>query len=195
MPITTDPGCKHYKANEDLIILKDGLISRKYLGETGHVNFYQFIFPKQLVSEVLRSLHGELGKHPGITETNIAYRRKKCFLKLAHLINEWVMRCDQCIRETRIDRSSSHPPLQNRNKLTTAPEHAMQIASVPELSPSSGYEIIVTSMDVFSLLLLAYPTFYQDAKTIVKVFLTSVLSTTTYQRQSSQTKAQPLFLS
>ena len=70
--LTTGRLCKHYKANEDRIIPKDGLLFRKYYGETGSVKYYQILIPKQLVNEVLRDLHGEFGKHPGITETIIA---------------------------------------------------------------------------------------------------------------------------
>ena len=74
--LTTDRRFKHYKANEDCIILKDGLLFRKYYGETGSVKYYQILILKQLVNEVLRSLHGEFGKHPGTTKTIIAYREK-----------------------------------------------------------------------------------------------------------------------
>ena len=74
--IITDPRYKHYKTNEDRIILKDGLLYRKYFGETGSVKYYQILIPKQLVKEVLRSLHGEFGKHPGIFKTIIACREK-----------------------------------------------------------------------------------------------------------------------
>ena len=70
---------RNYKANEDRIILKDGLLFRKYFGETGRVNYYQIVNPKQLVIEVLRSLHGEFSKHPGISKTIIAYREKYYF--------------------------------------------------------------------------------------------------------------------
>ena len=68
--ILTDSGYKNYKANEDRIILKDGLLFRKYFGETGNVENYQILFPEQLVKEVLRILHGEFGKHPGIYKNN-----------------------------------------------------------------------------------------------------------------------------
>ena len=71
--ITTDQPYKHYKANEDRIILKDGLLLRKVFGETGTVKYYQSFIPKQLVNEVLRILHGEFGKDPRITKTTIAY--------------------------------------------------------------------------------------------------------------------------
>ena len=77
--IMTDSRYKNYKANEDRIILKDGLLFRTYFGETGSVKYYQILIPQQLVKEVLRSLHGEYGKHPGIYKTIIAYREKYIF--------------------------------------------------------------------------------------------------------------------
>ena len=128
----TDSRYKNYKANEDRIILKDGLLFRKYFGETGSVKYYQFLMPKQLVKEVLRSLHGKFGQHPGIYKTKIAYRENYYFPKMAQLFREWAMSCEQCIRESRIDRSLTCPPLQNPKEHITAPEHAMQIGLVPE---------------------------------------------------------------
>ena len=41
--IMTDARYKQYKANEDRIILKDGLLYRKYFGETGSVKYYQIL--------------------------------------------------------------------------------------------------------------------------------------------------------
>ena len=61
--IVTDSRYKNYKVNEDRIILKDGLLYRKYFGETGSVKYYQILIRWQLVKEVLRSLHGEFGRH------------------------------------------------------------------------------------------------------------------------------------
>ena len=169
--IMTDSRYKHYKTNEDRIILKDGLLYRKYFGETGSVKYYQILIPKQLVKEVLRSLHGEFGKQPGISKTKNACREKYYFPKMAGLIREWVMSCEQCIRESRIDPSLIRPPLQNPNEHITAPEDAIQIDLVPELPPSGGYENIVTAMDVFPRYLFAYPTANQDAKTNAKVLI------------------------
>ena len=149
--IMTDSRYKHYNTKEDRIVLKDGLLYRKYFGEKGSVKYYQILIPKQLVKEVLRSLHGEFGKHPGIFKTNIACREKYYFPKMAQIIRERVMSCEQCIRESRIDPSLTRPPLQNPNEHITAPEDAIQIDLVPELPPSGGYQNIVTAMDVFPL--------------------------------------------
>ena len=129
-----DSRYKNYKANEGRIILKDGLLFRKNFGETSSIKYYQILIPKQLVKEILRSLHGEFGKHPGIFKTIFAYREKNYFPEMAQLIREWVMSCEQCIRESRIDRSLTRPPLQNPNEHITAPEDAMQIDLVPEIT-------------------------------------------------------------
>ena len=170
--IVTDSRYKNYKANEDRIILKDGLLFRKNFGEKGRVKYYQILIPKQLVKEVLRNLHGEFGNHPGIYKTIVAYREKYYFPKMGQLIREWVMSCRQCIREPRIDRSLTRPSLQNPNEHIPVPEDAMQIDLMPELPPSGGYENIVTAMDVFSRYFFTYPTSNQDAKTIAKVLIT-----------------------
>ena len=74
--LTMDKQIKHHKANEDRIILEDGLRFRKNYGEAGSVKYYKILMPKQLVNEVLRSFLGEFGKHPGITKTVIAYGEK-----------------------------------------------------------------------------------------------------------------------
>ena len=169
--LSTDRQSKHYKAIEDRIILKDGLLFRKYYGETGSVKYYQTLIPKQLVNEVLRNLHREFGKHPGITKTIIAYGEKYYYQNMAQLIREWVMSCEQCLRESRIILRLTRPPLQNANEYITAPEDTMEIDLVPGLPPSGGYENIVTVMDVCSRHLFAYPTSDQDTKTVAEVII------------------------
>ena len=93
---------------------------------------------------------------------------------MAKLIRQWVMSCEQYIRESRVDNRLTRPALQNPNEHITEPEDAMQIDLVPELPPSGGYENIVTAKDVFSRYLFAYPTFNHDAKTIARVIINIV---------------------
>ena len=54
---------------------------RKNFGETGGVKYYQNLIPEQLVNKVLRSQHGEFGKHTGNSKTIIAYREEIIFQK------------------------------------------------------------------------------------------------------------------
>ena len=100
-------------------------------------------------------MHGKFGKHREIAKTLIAYGEKNYFPKMVQLIREWVKSCEQCIRESRIDRSLTRFPLQNPNDHNNAPEDAMLIDLVPEKSPSDGNEKIVTAMDMFSRCLFA----------------------------------------
>ena len=76
---------------------------------------------------------------------------------------------EQCVRESRIDRSFTHLLLQVPNECITAPRDAMQTDLLTELPPSGGYENIVTATDVFCRFLIAYPTSNHDARTIAKV--------------------------
>ena len=87
--------------------------------------------------------------------------------------------CERCIRESRIDRSLTRPPLQNPNEHITPPEDAMQFDLVPEIPPCGGYENIVTAMDMFFRYLFAYPTANQEAKTIAKVLI-NIMTKHTY---------------
>ena len=119
MSLTADRRFKHYKANEDCIILKDGLLLRKYYGDTGSVNYYQILIPKQLVNEKLRSLHGDFGRHPGITKTIISYREKYYYPKMAQLIREWIISCEKCIRELRINTQLTRPPPPCKTQMST----------------------------------------------------------------------------
>ena len=81
------------------------------------------------------------------------------------------MSCEQCIKESRTDRSFTSFPQQNPKEHITPPEDAMQIDLVPELPPSGGYENSLTAMDVFSRYLFAYPTSNQDSETIARVLI------------------------
>ena len=114
-----------------------------------------------------------LENNSGFTKTIIAYREKYFYTKLAQLIREWVMSCEQCLRETRIKPRLAHPPLQNPNEYITAPEDAMQIDLLPRLAQSGGYENIMTAMDMFSAIYLHTRHLIRTPKQSPKFFLTS----------------------
>ena len=90
---------------------------------------------------------------------------------MAQLIREWVLSCEQCLRESRTNPRLTHSPLQNPNENITAPEDAMQKYLVQGLPPSGGSENIVTAIDVFSRYLFVSPTSNQDAKTVAQVLI------------------------
>ena len=173
--IATNQRYKHCQGNENRIIHINGLLFRKFYGETGSAKYYKILIPKQLVSEVFRSLHGEIEKHPGIRRTIIAYREKYYYPNMAQFSREWIMSCDQCIKESRIDYSLKRLPQQNPNEHINAPEDAMQTDLVPKLPPSGDYEKIVTAMGVFSHYLFSYPTSNQDTETFAEIIIHNMI--------------------
>ena len=81
------------------------------------------------------------------------------------------MSCEQCIRESGFNDRLTRWALQNPSEYITALEDAVKIDLVPELTPSGGYDKLVTVMDVFSWYIFASPTSNQDVKTITKVII------------------------
>ena len=118
-----------------------------------------------------RKLHGKSSKKPQNYQDKNVYKEKYYYTNMAHLINEWVMSCEQCIEESRIDWQISRFPLQNSNQYNTAPEHTKQIYFVPELIHSGSYQNIATAMDVSSSYFFSYPISGRDAKTFAKVII------------------------
>ena len=169
MLLITDRRFKHYKASEDRIILKDGLLLQKDYGKTSNMKYYKIQTSKQLVDEVLRLLIGEFGKHPRTTKTIIAYRQKNYYPNMAHPTTQWVVLCEQCMRESRVDDRLTRRAWQNPSEHITAQEAAMQIDLVPELPPSGGYENKMTAMAVFCRFLFAHRTSSQGVKVITEV--------------------------
>ena len=41
---------------------------RKYYGECGQVTHNQILIPEHMIAELLKPIHGQMGKHPGITK-------------------------------------------------------------------------------------------------------------------------------
>ena len=86
---------------------------------------------------------------------------------MAKLIRQWVISCEQCIRESRVGHRLTQPTLQSPSEHIRAPEGAMRLDLVPELPPTVGYGNIVTAMDVFSRHLFAYPTSSRELANVI----------------------------
>ena len=66
--LQTDPTAKRLLVHENRLIVKDGVLMRKYYGACGQVTHHQILIPEFLITELLKAIHGQMGKHPGITK-------------------------------------------------------------------------------------------------------------------------------
>ena len=164
--LQTDPKAKRLLVHENRLIVKDGILIRKYYGECGQVTHHQILIPEHLITELLKAIHRQMGKHPGITKKIQECRSKYYYPDSAKRIKQWVMQCEDCIKYKRINNSQIRPKMINNTEHVLGPEDILEIDVLPNLPNSAGYQNIVTMIDVFSRYLFAYPTQNATAKTI-----------------------------
>ena len=59
--LQTDPKAKRLSVHEKRLIVKDGILMRKYNGECGQVTHHQILTPEHLITELLRAIDGQMG--------------------------------------------------------------------------------------------------------------------------------------
>ena len=164
--LKTEPRGRNLLRHEERIIVKDGVLMRKYYGEDGTVTHHQILIPKHIVPELLSTLHGKMNKHPGITKMIQESRAKYYYPGLARKIRAWVINCPDCIANKRIDTRQIRPKMLSNTEFTFGPEDCLEVDILPNLPASNGYKHIITMMDVFSRYLFAYPTQDMTARTV-----------------------------
>ena len=98
-------------------------------------------------------------------------RQKYYYPGVAKIVKKWVQGCEICIKDKRIAKPSITPELLNLPEWDLGTEDALQINLLPNLPPSGGYENIITSLDVFSRYLFAYPVTDASAISTAKVLI------------------------
>ena len=86
--LQTDSTAKRLLVHESRLIVKDGILMRKYCGECGQVTHHQILIPEHLIAELLKAIHGQMGKHPGITKIIQECRSKYYYPGLAKRIKQ-----------------------------------------------------------------------------------------------------------
>ena len=169
--LLNDAGYMHYSRNKKRIIIKDEILCRQYYNDIGEVSHLQVLLPGQLLKVLLQSLHGTAGKHPGISKMMQEIIQKYYFPSIANYVRNWVRDCEICIQDKRINNARITPELSHIPEWDLVPEDFMQIDLLPELSPSGGYENIITTKDVFSRYAFAYPVSKPTAVNTAKVII------------------------
>ena len=188
--LKTEPRGRNLLRHEERIIMKDGVLMRKYYGEDGSVTHNQIIIPKHLVPELLSTLHGKTNKHTGITKMIQECSAKYYFPGLARKIRAWVTSCPDCIANKRIDTRQIRPKMLSNTEFTMGPEDCLEVDILPNLPSSNGYQHIITMMDVFSRYLFAYPTQDMTAKTVARCIIDVILPTVILTDEGSQFRSE-----
>ena len=149
--LQTDPKAKRLLIHENRLIVKDGILMRKYYREYEQITHHQNLIPEHLIIELLKAIHGQLGQHPGITKMIRESRSKYYCPGLAKKIKQRGLKWEDCIKYKRINNSQIRPKMINNTEHVLGPEDILKIDILPNLNHSAGYRNIVTMIDVFSL--------------------------------------------
>ena len=124
------------------------------------------LIPEHLITELLEAIHGQMGKHHGITKKIQERRLNYYYPGLAKKSRQWVLNYEDCIKYKRISNCQIRPKVINNTEHVLGPEDILEIDKLPNLPNSAGYQNIVIMIDVFARYLFAYPTQNVTAKTI-----------------------------
>ena len=89
----------------------------------------------------------------------------------AKYLKNWVQNCQMCIQNKRSKNNLLNTELPNYPEWDLGSEDVPQMDILPNLSPSGGFENIITAIDVFSRYVFAYPTTHITALTVAMVIM------------------------
>ena len=74
--------------------------------DISHLQILQTVLLKDTL---VKSLHGEAGKHPAISKMMQEIKQKGYFPSIANHVCKWVQKCQSCVQGKRIDNSQITP--------------------------------------------------------------------------------------
>ena len=86
--LQTDPKTRHLLVHENRLIVKDGILTRNYYREWGQVTHQLIPIPEHLITELLKAIHGQMGKHDSQTHENDPKMQIKIILLWMSKINQ-----------------------------------------------------------------------------------------------------------
>ena len=119
--LLTDPTAKRLLVHENILIVKNGILMQKYYGECGQVTHHQILIPEHLITELLKAIHGQMGKYPGITKMIQECRSKNYYPGLAKRIKQWVLKFEDCNNYKRISNNQIRPKMINNEEHVLGP--------------------------------------------------------------------------
>ena len=101
--LALNPRYIHYCRNKKHNRIEIDILYRQYYNDVVDINELQVLFPVQLKDTLRKSLHGQAGKHPGISKMMQEYRQKNYFPSIANHVRKWAKKSQTSVQYKRID--------------------------------------------------------------------------------------------
>ena len=173
---------KLYWTQKDRLILKEGVIYRKWESEKDDLIHWQVIPPHSYRNEIISLAHeGPLNGHIGILKTQIKIQKFAYWVGWKNDVEKFILTCENCARYFR-GKPVRRAPLQIALVGESFERVALDITG-PHPRSRKGNVWILTILDIFSKWALAFPIRHHDAITVSKILIEKVFTTYGTPRQ------------
>ena len=166
---------KCYWNQWDSLVLKDGVLHRRWESADGQSHRLQLILPRKRIPEVLEELHSSAsGGHFGVNKTLGKVRERFYWVNCRDDVEEWCRRCDDCAAR-KGPKTRSRGRMQQYN--VGAPFERIAVDVMGPLPESSkGNRYLLVAMDYFTKWPEVIPVRNQEATTIAEALVENVFS-------------------
>ena len=104
------PAARHYWILWDSLLLKDGLLYRKFPKKDGSGEYMQFVVPRSLKSDILFQMHDSvLSGHLGCKKTKEKIRQRFYWFAMKEDIRIYIQKCDICAMDKKPNKAPRAP--------------------------------------------------------------------------------------
>jgi hypothetical protein len=170
-----DISARIYWSYWDALVLKDGILYKKWEASNLKSNFLQLVVPRKRVKEILEEAHdSSTGGHFGVNKTLDKIRKRFFWATCKQDVEDWCRTCEICVsRKGPTGKGKS--PLQIYNVGT--PFERIQVDVLGRLpTTSSGNRYLLVFVDCFTKWVEAFPMRNVRARSVAEIFVNQVIS-------------------
>jgi transposase InsO family protein/predicted aspartyl protease len=158
-------GVKWLWGQWDQLLMKDGVLRRRWEDEAGHMVKWLFVVPLTMLEEMLQQLHDTpTSGHLGINRTVARARERLTWFGMARDVEQWCRQCDQCAKRKPPAQRARAPLQQYRVGVPMERVAADILGPLPRTDRGNKYALVV--VDYFSKWSEVIPIPDQEAGTV-----------------------------
>jgi len=170
-----DDSAQIYWSYWDSLVLKDGVLYKKWEAPNLRTSFLQLIVPRDQIKEILKEAHDSpSGGHFGVNKTLEKIRKRFFWASCKQDVEKWCRTCKICVsKKGPLEKGKS--PLRIYN--VEVPLERVQIDILGPLPlTKSGNKYLLVIVDCFTKWVEAFPVKNIRAETVAEVFVNQFVS-------------------